>query len=71
MAVKRQKKNPGERKSCGWMEPPATCIYPRNESEHPQPPWYAPYYDCATCPATVTNRQKCKEREQEAGRAYQ
>lgn len=65
------KKNPPDRKGCGYFEPPGSCHYPRAESENPQTPWYAPYYDCATCPATIANRQRCKDREREAMRAYQ
>ncbi len=70
-AKKRPRKNPGERKGCGYFEPPERCLWPRNETEHPVPTWYAPYYDCATCPATSANKQRCREREQEAMRAYQ
>ena len=64
------KTNPAERHGCGWFEAPAACNWPRNDAEHPQTTWYAPHYDCATCPATVANRQKYKEREREAMRGY-
>lgn len=70
-AKKAPKRNPSNREGCGWFEPPASCLYSRNEAEHPQPTWYAPYYDCATCPATIASRQRCREREREAMRAYQ
>jgi len=64
------KRNPKVRTMCGFFESPATCLFPRNESENPQTSWYTTYYDCATCAATVRNRERCIEREREAMRSY-